>query len=126
MFPAHTDLLDMHPIPKSALNNHKFEKLYKHPYFNPVQSQVFYQIYHTDSNVLVGAPTGSGKTITSEFGILRLLSKRPGKKVVYIAPLKALAKERLEDWTNKFGGGLNLTVVELSGDITPDLALLKK
>jgi len=126
MFPSHTDLLDIHPVPRSALKNPNFEKLYKYPFFNPIQSQVFYQLYHTDSSVLVGAPTGSGKTITCEFSILRLLSKRPGKKIVYVAPLKALAKERLQDWREKLGGGLGLNVVELSGDVTPNLALLKR
>jgi activating signal cointegrator complex subunit 3 len=54
------------------------------------------------------------------------LSKRPGKKIVYVAPLKALAKERLQDWREKLGGGLGLNVVELSGDVTPNLALLKR
>lgn len=63
MFPSHTDLFDMHPVPRSALKNPKFERLYKYPFFNPIQSQVFYQLYHTDSSVLVGAPTGSGKVI---------------------------------------------------------------
>jgi hypothetical protein len=40
--------------------------------------------------------------------------------------LKALAKERLHDWREKLGVGLGLNVVELSGDVTPNLALLKR
>jgi Lhr-like helicase len=55
-------------------------------------------------NVLVGAPTGSGKTITGELAILRLLNEHPGAKTIYIAPLKALARERLLDWQRKLGG----------------------
>jgi len=55
-------------------------------------------------NVLVGAPTGSGKTITGELAILRLLNEYPGAKTIYIAPLKALARERLLDWQRKLGG----------------------
>jgi hypothetical protein len=47
--------------------------------------------------------SGSGKTITGELAILRLLRTQPGKKVVYVAPLKALARERLNDWRVKFG-----------------------
>ena len=50
-------------------------------YFNPIQSQAFYQLFHTDNSVLVGAPTGSGKTVTCEMAILRLLATRPKKKV---------------------------------------------
>ena len=46
---------------------------------------------------------GSGKTIVAEIAILRLLQKSPGAKVVYVAPLKALARERLADWRRKLG-----------------------
>ena len=77
-------------------------------------------------NILIGAPTGSGKTITGELALLKLLKDSPGKKAVYIAPLKALARERLSDWQRKLGGKLGLKVVELSGDVTPDISVLKK
>ena len=63
-YPAHTDLLDMHPIPKTALKNSLYESLYtKFTHFNPIQTQVFHTLYHTDRNVLVGAPTGSGMCV---------------------------------------------------------------
>lgn len=39
----------------------------------------------------------------SEFAILRLFNKEPDHKVIYIAPLKALAKERIEDWSQRLG-----------------------
>lgn len=126
-YPPHTDLLDIHPVPITALQNELYESLYtKYKYFNPVQSQTFHVLYHTDTNVLVGAPTGSGKTITSEIAILRLLSNYPGRKAVYIAPLKALARERVLDWKKKLGEILGLNVVELTGDVTPDLILLNQ
>lgn len=38
--------------------------------------------------MLLGAPTGSGKTISSELAMLRVFRAHPGKKVIYIAPLK--------------------------------------
>ena len=41
-------------------------------------------------------------------------------EVVYIAPLKALVKERMEDWKIKIGQALNKTMVELTGDVAPD------
>ena len=66
------------------------------------------------------------QTITSELAILQLLNARPAAKTVYVAPLKALARERLADWKQKLGQRLGLTVVELTGDVTPDLALLKR
>ena len=59
--PPHTNLLDLQPLPKSALNNPLYQSLYpKWDYFNPIQSQIFHTLYHTDKNVLLGAPTGSG------------------------------------------------------------------
>lgn len=101
-----TKLLPLRPISIQALNDPKFESLYKAKlqFFNPIQTQVFHTLFHTDNNVLVGAPTGSGKTIMSEFAMLRVFTKTPKKKVIYIAPLKALAKERIIDWKLRLGG----------------------
>jgi len=45
-------------------------------------------------------------------------------KAVYVAPLKALAKERLKDWSNKLDKKMGKKVVELTGDFTPDLEAL--
>jgi activating signal cointegrator complex subunit 3 len=85
------------------LKNPLFESLYtKFNFFNPIQTQLFFSLYHTDNNILIGAPTGSGKTIMSELAILRLFSQTPDKKIVYVAPLKSLAKERLQDWIPRF------------------------
>lgn len=69
-----TRLLPLRPIPVSVFNDDAFESLYKEKFsfFNPIQTQVFHTLYHTDSNVLVGAPTGSGKTIISELAMLRV------------------------------------------------------
>lgn len=80
-------------------------------------------MYHTDDNVLIGAPTGSGKTLLAEFAMLRIFAKFPDQKVVYIAPLKAIAKERLKDWVSRLKP-LHKNVLELTGDFTPDLAAL--
>jgi activating signal cointegrator complex subunit 3 len=52
-------------------------------------------LYYTDKNILVGAPTGSGKTNISEMAIFRTFNNEPEKSVIYIAPMKALAKERI-------------------------------
>jgi activating signal cointegrator complex subunit 3 len=136
----HTDLLDLQPLPVTALQNPKFEALYKSRFdhFNPVQTQMFHTLYHTDQNVLLGAPTGSGKTIAAELAILRLAYAYPDAKVVYVAPLKALARERINDWRKKFGsatgGGrgsstgdkLGWSVLELTGDHTPDMQALQR
>jgi len=60
-----------------------------------------------------------------EFAILRLFKHFPKKKVIYIAPMKALAKERIKDWKKRFGSDfMNKKVLELTGDYTPDLDAL--
>lgn len=134
--PPHTDLLDLAPLSKSVLQHEDFEGLYRFTHFNPIQTQAFHVLYHTDANVLVGAPTGSGKTLLAELAVLRMLkmSAQASKctdghvraKTVYIAPLKALARERLQEWRKKLGKTLGLVVLELSGDVTPDVAALKR
>lgn len=101
--------------------------MYPYSHFNSVQSQAFHTLYHTDENVLLGAPTGSGKTTVAEICMLRLFLLRPGAKAVYIAPMKALARERLEDWASEksFQGKMGLSVVELTGDSAPDAKALR-
>lgn len=123
-FPPNTDLLPLMPLPITALGDKMYEKLYKFTHFNPIQTQVFFNAYHTDTNILLGSPTGSGKTIVAELAILRLFNERPEQKVVYIGPMKALVRERLEDWQESFGKILGKKVVELTGDYTPDLKAL--
>jgi activating signal cointegrator complex subunit 3 len=66
--PPHTELLDLDPLPKSALLNPQYESIYSFSHFNPIQTQIFHCLYHTDNNCLLGAPTGSGKNI---FGLLK-------------------------------------------------------
>ncbi|OXA58136.1 Activating signal cointegrator 1 complex subunit 3 [Folsomia candida] len=121
--PPNTDLLDLDPLPVSALKDIQFELLYsdKFSYFNPIQTQIFHCLFHTDANCLVGAPTGSGKTIAAEMAMFRTFKVYPKSKVVYIAPLKALVRERVIDWRERLQGRLGRKVVELTGDVTPDM-----
>ncbi|XP_067947750.1 activating signal cointegrator 1 complex subunit 3-like [Watersipora subatra] len=119
--PPHTNLLDLQPLPVAALGEAKLADLYKFSHFNPVQTQIFHTLYHTDTNVLLGAPTGSGKTVAAELAIFRLFMKYPGQKAVYIAPLKALVRERIDDWKARIERKLGKKVVEMTGDIAPDM-----
>ncbi|KAI8793415.1 U5 small nuclear ribonucleoprotein 200 kDa helicase [Biomphalaria glabrata] len=127
-YPPPTELLDLQPLPITALRNPKFESLYskKFPIFNPIQTQVFNAIYNSDENVFVGAPTGSGKTICGEFAVLRMFSQNPEGRCVYVAPLDALAQQIYVDWHNKFAGILGKKVVLLTGETGTDLKLLAK
>ena len=57
------ELMDLDPLPLSALRNPQYKELYRgrFTHFNPIQTQAFHTLYHTDENVLLGAPTGSGE-----------------------------------------------------------------
>lgn len=95
-------------------------------YFNSLQSECFSACFHSDINMVISAPTGSGKTVLFELCILRLLSKfisQEGRfnhtkgtlKSIYISPSKALVQEKLRSWNQKLGSwGINC--LELTGD----------
>ncbi|KAG6635576.1 hypothetical protein CIPAW_11G052300 [Carya illinoinensis] len=121
---SHTELLDLKPLPVTSLGNSTYEALYKFSHFNPIQTQTFHVLYHTDNNVLLGAPTGSGKTISAELAMLHLFNTQPDMKVIYIAPLKAIVRERMNDWKKRLVAQLGKEMVEMTGDYTPDLMAL--
>ncbi|KXX76110.1 putative helicase mug81 [Madurella mycetomatis] len=119
---VYTDLLNLQPLPISALKNSVLEDIYaqRFQFFNPMQTQLFHTLYHRPVNVLLGSPTGSGKTVAAELAMWWAFRERPGSKVVYIAPMKALVRERVKDWGNRLAKPLGMRLVELTGDNTPD------
>ncbi|CEN59366.1 hypothetical protein ASPCAL01817 [Aspergillus calidoustus] len=94
-----------------------YRSLFSFPCFNAVQSKCFSTVYRSDDNVVLAAPTGSGKTVVMELAICRLLNSLKDEqfKVVYQAPTKSLCSERFQDWGRKFNS-LGLQCAELTGD----------
>lgn len=124
---VYTDLLNLQPLPIKALKNSLLEEIYgqRFQYFNPMQTQLFHCMYHTSANVLLGSPTGSGKTIAAELAMWWAFREKPGSKVVYIAPMKALVRERVQDWNKRLTRQMGLKLVELTGDNTPDTRTIR-
>lgn len=124
---VYTDLLDLQPLPVSALKNPLLEEIYgqRFQFFNPMQTQIFHTLYHTSANVLLGSPTGSGKTVAAELAMWWAFREKPGSKVVYIAPMKALVRERVQDWRKRLTRQMGLKLVELTGDNTPDTRTIR-
>ncbi|KAK5658040.1 hypothetical protein OQA88_2595 [Cercophora sp. LCS_1] len=95
----------------------KLRAVFPFELFNAVQSKCFDLVYKTDDNVVVSAPTGSGKTAVLELAICKLAVERGNEnlKIVYQAPTKALCSERARDWEKKFSH-MSLKCMELTGD----------
>jgi pre-mRNA-splicing helicase BRR2 len=113
----------MHPAFQGK--NKDGEVYYTTTKFNKVQSKVLDTALYKDENMLICAPTSSGKTNIALLTILRLISRFRNNmgqidlsnfKVVYVAPMKALVKETVGNFTQKLAN-FGMTVRELSGDI---------
>ncbi|KAJ7638696.1 Sec63 Brl domain-containing protein [Roridomyces roridus] len=99
---------------------------------NRIQSIVFPTAYGTNENMLVCAPTGAGKTDVAMLTILRVLDQhrstgsgnapigstvnRSSFKIIYVAPMKALASEIVRKFSKRLKW-LNIEVRELTGDM---------
>ena len=92
---------------------------------NRIQSKCFPTAFNDDNNMLICAPTGSGKTNVAMLTMLREIGKNRNPesgeimlddfKIIYIAPLKALVHEQ----AGNFGKRLEtygIKVSELTGD----------
>lgn len=123
-YPRPTELQDLRPLSITALQNKDFEKIYQDfKSFNPIQTQVFNSIYHTENNIFIGAPKGSGIETLIEISILKTLTQLNFEtgKCVYISPDKSICKKRLKEW-KKFG---KIDVRELTGDPIIDNKILE-
>lgn len=96
----HVDLLDLRPLPvRSSLDaNDASLFLEEMSHFKPLQTQAFHTARHTDENILVAAPSGSGKRVVAEIAILRALHEHPNATVVYIAPDRDTLLLRQKNW----------------------------
>lgn len=66
-------------------------------------------------NVLVTAPTGSGKTLPAEFCIREMILQRR-KKVIYCSPIKALSNQKFYEFSRKYADdGIQFGLI--TGDI---------
>ncbi|KFG26626.1 uncharacterized protein NESG_00777 [Nematocida ausubeli] len=102
-----------------------FSSQYKE--FNHVQSSVFESVYRAKENTLICAPTGAGKTDIALLSIVKQLESGASSdknKIIYIAPMKALASEitskfkrRLPVQVNEYTGDMDLTQSELEKSV---------
>ncbi len=67
---------------------------------NPVQELALEKGLLGKGNLVVAAPTASGKTLIAEIAALDTVKRN--RKVVYIVPLKALASEKYEEFKERY------------------------
>jgi superfamily II RNA helicase len=70
------------------------------------------QAVRAGSNVLVGAPTGAGKTLVAEYAIEDAVQR--GKRCIYTAPIKALSNQKYRDFRDE----PEIDVGLMTGDVT--------
>jgi pre-mRNA-splicing helicase BRR2 len=92
---------------------------------NRIQSKCYPTAFENDGNMLVCAPTGSGKTNVAMLTMLREIGKHRNPdtgeimlddfKIIYIAPLKALVQEQVGNFGKRLES-YGISVRELTGD----------
>lgn len=94
---------------------------------NIIQSAIYRKAMTSDESLLICAPTGAGKTNIAILTMLREILKHPREdgrgfktenfKMIYVAPIKALVREIVENFRGRLGEApYNLKVEELTGD----------
>ena len=91
---------------------------------NRIQSVVYNSAYKTSENLFVCAPTGAGKTNVAMLTIVQCIKqhiesgviKKDKFKIVYVAPMKALAAEMAAGFGKRLEP-LGIAVRELTGDM---------
>jgi len=85
--------------------------------FNPMQTETLPALLGTDENVVVSAPTASGKTAIAEVAICRTLDA--GGTAVFLAPLRALTNEKEREWDRFEELGYEVYVVTGERELHP-------
>ena len=110
--------LGQHNPKYPCVNSKEIEQYINLPYeyLNPLQSDFLPYLEDDNTNVVVAAPTSSGKTLVAELFASRAISL--GKKVLYIAPMKALADEKQREWSHPNSYFKKYKIEILTGDFS--------
>ena len=98
----------------------QFAPLFPFTFFNEMQSRVLPSLLTSDEDVVVAAPTASGKTVLAELAMVRELSKPRSGKILYLAPMRALTNEKEGEWQRLFEPmGFEVYVVSGERELDP-------
>jgi replicative superfamily II helicase len=85
--------------------------------FNAMQTATLPALLDSQDNVVVSAPTASGKTAIAEVAICRTLAA--GGTALFLAPLRALTTEKEQEWERFEELGYSVYVVTGERDLNP-------
>jgi replicative superfamily II helicase len=110
-------------LPVAGTIDERFTGMFPYISFNRMQSIAVPAILGSDANVVVSAPTASGKTVLAEAAMVRELSRKERGKVLFIAPLRALTNEKESEWKRILSGiGFKVYVVTGERELFPSEA----
>ena len=85
--------------------------------FNAMQTETLPALLDSEENVVVSAPTASGKTALAEVAICETLEE--GGTALFLAPLRALTNEKESEWERFEDLGYSVYVVTGERDLNP-------
>jgi replicative superfamily II helicase len=95
----------------------EFAEAFAFDRFNEMQSAALPALLRRDDNVVVSAPTASGKTALAELAICKTLDR--GGTALFLAPLRALTNEKESEWERFEALGYSVYVVTGERDLNP-------
>jgi len=101
---------EAHPGIATRLKDFKIAELRTVQYFS-----ILYDLFQ-GANLLVSAPTSSGKTLVGEMACVHAILEGKGR-CLYMVPLKSLANEKLQDFQDRWNA-LGVQVEMSTGDMT--------
>ncbi|MFB6106039.1 MAG: DEAD/DEAH box helicase [Halobacteriaceae archaeon] len=95
----------------------EFAEAFAFDSFNEMQREALPALLDGDANVVVSAPTASGKTALAELAICRCLDR--GGTAAFVAPMRALTNEKESEWERFEELGYEVYVVTGERDLHP-------
>jgi len=106
------ELVSKYSLPQSVVDILKQDNITT---LHPPQAEAIRKGVLSDRNLVMAVPTAAGKTLVAELAMLQHVLQKNGR-VLYIAPLKALASEKYHDFKKKYEK-LGVTIGIATGDL---------
>jgi len=110
--------MDDEEVIQKVLGSYRFDSL------NPMQKEAVKKGLLKKKNMVIFAPTASGKTLCAELAALKTALQSKGK-MIYMVPLVALANEKFQEFKSKYEK-LGIKIAMSVGDLDSSDPWLKR